>query len=161
MGIRESALNTITALTNSDFVRMVTAAGASRKASLQSIAQHIIESYAGSTLAGRQQSVKSALDELNSTVALEPTIYGTRITISYSKCVQIGRIVFVNIRCTANQGLNGNTIVTGLPVPTYTQYLTINKSLATAEIRQRQTDGIIVNGISSGDVINISGAYFL
>lgn len=68
MSIKESALNTITALTNSDFIRMVTSAGASRKATLQSIAQHIIESYAGSTLAGSQQSVKSALDALNSTL---------------------------------------------------------------------------------------------
>ena len=161
MGIRESALSTLSALTNNDFIRMVSSAGASRKATLQAIAQHIIEQYAGSSLLGKQQSVKSALDELNSTIELEPTVYGTRITIAYSKCVQIGRIVYVNIRGTANQNLNGNTIVTGLPTPTYTQYLTINKSLATAEIRQRQTDGIVANGVSNGDIINISGAYFL
>ena len=68
MSIKESALNAIAALTNSDFVRMVTSAGASRKATLQTIAQHIIENYAGSTLAGSQQSVKSALDALNSNV---------------------------------------------------------------------------------------------
>lgn len=69
MGIRESALNTIASLANGDFVRMVTAAGASRKASLQTIAQHIIENYTGSSLAGSNQSVKAALDELNSTLA--------------------------------------------------------------------------------------------
>lgn len=68
MSIKESALNTIAALTNSDFVRMVTSAGASRKATLQSIAQHIIETYAGSSLAGSNQSVKAALDGLNSTL---------------------------------------------------------------------------------------------
>lgn len=68
MSIKESALNTITALTNSDFVRMVTSAGASRKATLQNIAQHVIESYTGSSLAGKNQSVKAALDGLNSTL---------------------------------------------------------------------------------------------
>lgn len=71
MGIRESTLNTITALTNSDFVRMVTAAGASRKASLQSVAQHILETYTGTSLAGSNQSVKDAIDGLNSTFAIE------------------------------------------------------------------------------------------
>jgi len=68
MSIKESALNTIAALTNSDFVRMVTSAGASRKATLQSIASHIIETYAGSSLAGSNQSVKAAIDGLNSTL---------------------------------------------------------------------------------------------
>lgn len=70
MGIRESALNTIASLANGDFVRMVTAAGASRKASLQTIAQHIIENYTGSTLAGSSQSVKAAIDGLNSTMGV-------------------------------------------------------------------------------------------
>lgn len=76
MGIRESALSTLSALTNNDFIRMVSSAGASRKATLQAIAQHIIEQYAGSSLLGRQQSVKSALDELNSTLK-HTTVEGT------------------------------------------------------------------------------------
>lgn len=66
MGIRESALSTLSALTNNDFIRMVSSAGASRKATLQAIAQHIIENYAGSSLAGSNQSVKAAIDGLNS-----------------------------------------------------------------------------------------------
>lgn len=69
MGIRESALSTLSALTNNDFIRMVSSAGASRKATLQAIAQHIIETYAGSSLAGSNQSVKAAIDGLNSNLA--------------------------------------------------------------------------------------------
>ena len=103
MGIRESLLNTITSVADSDFVRIVTSAGASSKATVQNlfkgfesnlgaksslttsdyirvvgsdneaykqlvsdVAKKIIEDYTGSSLAGSSQSVKSALDTLNS-----------------------------------------------------------------------------------------------
>lgn len=95
MGIRESALNTITALTNGDFVRMVTAAGASRKASLQSIAQHIIENYTGSTLAGSSQSVKAAIDGLNSTtVAISQN--STYLSSVSNASYRSGKVVVLN-----------------------------------------------------------------
>lgn len=111
MGIRESALNTITALTNSDFVRMVTAAGASRKASLQSVAQHIIESYAGSTLAGRQQSVKSAIDELNSTSV--SITAGTGVTIPQNNSVRNGKLVAINAYFQCDSVTAGTAITVG------------------------------------------------
>lgn len=103
MGVRESLLNTITSVGNGDFVRIVTSAGASSKATVQNlfksfesglsaksslttsdyirvvgsdnvsykqlvsdVAKKIIENYTGSSLAGSNQSVKSALDALNS-----------------------------------------------------------------------------------------------
>lgn len=95
MGIRESALNTIASLANGDFVRMVTAAGASRKASLQTIAQHIIENYTGSTLAGSNQSIKAALDGLNSnSVAVTlNSAYGTSLS---NDSYRSGRVVILN-----------------------------------------------------------------
>ena len=66
MSIKESALNTITSIAQSDFIRAVTAAGASRRVTVANLAKAIIESYTGSSLAGGKQSVKVALDALNS-----------------------------------------------------------------------------------------------
>ena len=66
MSIKESALNAITSITQSDFIRAVTAAGASRRVTVANLAKAIIESYTGSSLAGENQSVKSALDAINS-----------------------------------------------------------------------------------------------
>ena len=106
MGVRESLLNTITSVADSDFVRIVTSAGASSKATVRNlfkgfesnlsaksslttsdyirvvgsdnesykqlvsdVAKKIIENYTGSSLAGSSQSVKSALDSLNSNLS--------------------------------------------------------------------------------------------
>ena len=66
MSIKESALNAITSITQSDFIRAVTAAGASRRVTVANLAKAIIESYTRSSLAGENQSVKAALDSLNS-----------------------------------------------------------------------------------------------
>lgn len=93
MGIRESALSTLSALTNNDFIRMVSSAGASRKATLQAIAQHIIETYAGSSLAGSNQSVKAAIDGLNSNL----TGSIKRITVTVGD-VTIGSGGYLNIK---------------------------------------------------------------
>ena len=68
MSIKESALNAITSITQSDFIRAVTAAGASRRVTVANLAKAIIESYTGSSLAGENQSVKAALDALNSNI---------------------------------------------------------------------------------------------
>lgn len=66
MGIKESALAAITTITQSDLIRAVTAAGASRRITVANLAKAIIENYTGSSLAGSSQSVKAALDSLNS-----------------------------------------------------------------------------------------------
>ena len=129
MSIKESALNAIAALTNSDFVRMVTSAGASRKATLQTIAQHIIENYAGSTLAGSQQSVKSALDALNSnstflytnTSWTKPSIDETRIAYVSGGYAERGGVVYVNITLqnipTYPFNAGAFSVVSGMPRP--------------------------------------------
>lgn len=64
MSIKESALTAITTITNSDLIRAVTSAGASRRITVSNLAKHFIENYAGSSLAGSSQSVKSALDSI-------------------------------------------------------------------------------------------------
>ena len=66
MSIKESALSAITSITQSDFIRAVTSGGASRRVTVANLAKAIIESYTGSSLAGSSQSVKSAIDSLNS-----------------------------------------------------------------------------------------------
>lgn len=111
MSIKESALNTIAELTNSDFVRMVTSAGASRKATLQSIASHIIETYAGSSLAGKSQSVKSAIDELNSTSVTITA--GTGVTIPQNNSVRNGKLVAINAYFQCESVTAGTAITVG------------------------------------------------
>ena len=66
MAIKESALAAITSIAQTDFVRMVTSAGASRRATLANIAKAIIENYTGSSLGGSTQSVKAAVDSVSS-----------------------------------------------------------------------------------------------
>ena len=73
MSIKESALTAITAISNSDFVRAVTSAGASRRITVANLAKQIVEGYTGSSLAGESQSVKAALDSLNSKTLLTLT----------------------------------------------------------------------------------------
>ena len=114
MGIRESALSTLSALTNNDFIRMVSSAGASRKATLQSIAQHIIEQYAGSSLLGKQQSVKSALDELNSTLTAKDitnSLSSSVATINRALAQRIGNVVVVQVRFTLTSAVTPTTDV--------------------------------------------------
>ena len=77
MSIKESALSAISTITQSDFIRAVTAAGASRRVTVANLAKAIIESYTGSSLAGASQSVKSAIDALNSKTATSVDITAT------------------------------------------------------------------------------------
>ena len=77
MAIKELALAAITSITQSDFVRAVTAAGASRRITVANLAKAIVENYTGSSLAGKSQSVKAALDSLNSKTALPITHIAT------------------------------------------------------------------------------------
>ena len=68
MAIRESLLDALSSIATSDFVRSVTAAGASSKVTVSNLAKTIIENYTGSTLAGSSQSIKSAIDALDTSV---------------------------------------------------------------------------------------------
>lgn len=80
MAIKESALSLITSIAQGDWIRAVTSAGASRRITVANLAKAIVESYTGSSLAGSNQSVKAALDALNSK---QPTmIGGSQVTIT-------------------------------------------------------------------------------
>lgn len=67
---QESTLTNKTTPTMTDLLRLVGSDDHSYKALVSDVAKAIIETYAGSTLAGSAQSVKSALDALNSKLGL-------------------------------------------------------------------------------------------
>lgn len=68
---KEKNLTTVTSVAAADFARLVTSAGASVKATAANLAKYVVETYNGSTVAGSAQSVKSALDSLNSKTNFE------------------------------------------------------------------------------------------
>ena len=63
---KEKNLTNVTSIAAADFARLVTSAGASVKATAANLAKYVIETYNGSSVAGSSQSVKAALDSLNS-----------------------------------------------------------------------------------------------
>lgn len=71
---KEKNLTAVTSVAAADFVRAVTSAGASVKATFANVAKYVVETYNGSTVAGSAQSVKSALDSLNSKWVVETKV---------------------------------------------------------------------------------------
>ena len=63
---KERNLPSKSTLTTSDYIRVVGSDNASYKQLVSDVAEKIIENYTGSSLAGSSQSVKSAIDALNS-----------------------------------------------------------------------------------------------
>ena len=66
MGIKEKDLPSASGVSGTDYMREVTSGGLSYKALVADVAKYIVENYNGSSLAGSSQSVKSAVDSLNS-----------------------------------------------------------------------------------------------
>ena len=66
MGIKEKDLPSASGVSGTDYMREVTSGGLSYKALVADVAKYIVENYAGSSLAGSAQSVKSAIDAVNS-----------------------------------------------------------------------------------------------
>jgi hypothetical protein len=83
--VYEKNLGSKTSLTMNDFIRVVGSNNVSYKQLVSDVADKIITTYAGATLAGSEQSVKDAIDGLNSdkqpktmskTVAGQTTVEG-------------------------------------------------------------------------------------
>ena len=66
MGVKEKVLTAVDSIASGDFLRVVTSAGYARKIDYNKLAKAIVENYAGSSLAGSSQSLKAAIDSLNS-----------------------------------------------------------------------------------------------
>lgn len=67
---KEKNLTNVTSVAAADFVRVVTSAGASVKGTMENFAKSLLTTaFSGLSLGGSQQSVKDALDSLNSNMA--------------------------------------------------------------------------------------------
>ena len=75
MGVKEKALTAASSIARGDFLRMVTGGGASRKIDYSKLAKAIVEEYNGSTIAGSAQTLKVALDSLNSKLPVGFTLF--------------------------------------------------------------------------------------
>ena len=155
MAIRESLLDALSSIATSDFVRSVTAAGASSKVTVSNLAKTIIENYTGSILAGSSQSVKSALDAIDGTyqeifpsmavpTIVNPSMFSNLLG-GYSRSgdmvlVQVG--IYVSGTFTANDYF---TALSGLPVPNTPVALSVSTNSTTSKGASAllQTDGQI------------------
>ena len=160
MSIKESALSAITSITQSDFIRAVTSAGASRRVTVANLAKAIIESYTGSSLAGRNQSVKAALDALNSKTGLALTYtsndYVTEAALNGGEAKRVGNLLLFKFNSSISNFPTGASVDN-------TQIGTIsgwNASTATNITISPQngvtSNGILLLTISNAGAITIS-----
>lgn len=157
MSIKESALTAITSVAQSDFVRAVTSAGASRRVTVANLAKAIVESYTDSSLAGSSQSVKSALDSLNSNTSRKArtiTVSSSKINSTVASADTIGNLVVVLFYFTATSAISrGETLYTiDLPANFARNYFNGKIKLA-SNTKAIQADA----AIASGEVV--SGTY--
>ena len=169
----EQNLGQKTTLTVSDYIRVVGSDNASYKQLVSDVAKKIIENYTGSSLAGSSQSVKSALDSLNSKtgnyVSDISSDYGT---VSSNSTIRIGNVVLVSLRLTLTSNAAAySQIIKGIPTSDTTDVGTI------FSIKGKKISGSAISGdvglslyrnsstlsswiaLSNGDVVDISGCY--
>lgn len=85
------------------------------KALVSAVAKKIVEDYAGSSLAGSNQSVKSALDTLNSKVDFSSSVSTSHTKASAFKFVKIGNVVNATIALTLTSALSAWDVVAVIP----------------------------------------------
>ena len=106
---KEKNLTAVTSVAAADFARVVTSAGASVKATFANIAKYIIETYNGSTVAGSAQSVKAALDSLNSKTEVTVTA-SANVVIDTNKSYRLGKILFLNVKGHTTANISNATL---------------------------------------------------
>ena len=72
--VKEKVLDAVSSIASGDFLRVVTSGGHARKIDYNLLAKAIIENYTGSSVAGSNQSVKAALDSLNSNAMMPGSV---------------------------------------------------------------------------------------
>lgn len=114
---KEKNLTAVTSVAAADFARVVTSAGASVKATFANIAKYIVETYNGSTVAGSAQSVKSALDSLNSKTAIKTSaVSGGALSGLYVS--KVGDVLYVRaIYISPSSAISAGTGVTLCTLP--------------------------------------------
>lgn len=98
---KEKNLTNVTTVAAADFIRLVTSAGASVKGTLENFAKSLLTtSFSGLSLGGSQQSVKDALDSLNSkttgSVSKASGISGG--TLDSNTLIKVGNTVYGSAR---------------------------------------------------------------
>lgn len=149
----ENNLGQKSSLTTSDYIRVVGSDNASYKQLVSDVAKKIIEDYTGSSLAGSSQSVKSALDSLNSKTAYAITSSITAsegVTLRSFTVQKVGRIAVMRIQFDVTEAkVNGDQLFTGLPEnyrPTLTTYTSVQANGGSGYLIGLQPSGNITAG---------------
>ena len=101
-------------LTVNDFIRVVGTDNVSYKQLVSDVAKKIIENYTGSSLAGSSQSVKAALDSLNSNT--QSSLSSTSGTFdSWSSVKKNGNICSLSFRMTMTSAISAWSAIFTLP----------------------------------------------
>ncbi len=117
MGIRESLLNTISSVSDSDFVRIATAAGASSKVTVSNLAKTVVENYNGSSLGGSARTIKAAIDALQTATNDHAHVY--RKARTYSN-ITIPSDGYVKIDSFADMGVSTSLYLMSITITGWT-----------------------------------------
>lgn len=152
---KEKNLTSITTVAAADFARIVTSAGASVKATAANLAKYIVETYNGSTVAGSAQSVKSALDSLNSntcsTVA-QPSTTPSTITLGTTWDVYASHDShFANLQ----MNFNVTAATSGTNIDVVTLPAAVKPSRAVYKIATTQAGNPYILNITVGGVLRV------
>lgn len=167
---KEKNLTTVTSVAAADFARLVTSAGASVKATAANLAKYVVETYNGSTVAGSAQSVKSALDSLNSKFgqyaiqSIMSNVAATYTTIDSSD----GRIVYIrldgNLRmilfhfktsaAITSGSVNLSSVIDTPKTETYSALSALGGGTGFLQISENKTLYVRTNGGASGNYFN-------
>lgn len=167
---KERNLPSKTTLTTSDFIRVVGSDNASYKQLVSDVAKKIIEDYTGSSLAGSSQSVKSALDALNSKFgqyaiqSIMSNVAATYTTIDSSD----GRIVYVcldgNLRmilfhfktsaAITSGSVNLSSVIDTPKTETYSALSALGGGTGFLQISENKTLYVRTNGGANGNYFN-------
>lgn len=163
MAIKESALSLITSIAQGDWIRAVTSAGASRRVTVANLAKAIVESYTGSSLGGYNQSVKDAIDSLN-TKTTDTLVVPSGWSVGNNFCAKKAGIVSFYLEVTngtLNSGWNTiGTLPVGYRPPNAFDTLIVDNGSSGAPIAQgKVTSAGLVQVYKSSTTTNNLRAY--
>lgn len=101
----------VTAIDASDQLFVSDGGTALAKIDYNVLAKAIIEQYTGSSVAGKAQSLKAALDTLNSKTAVNVTA-AENVTIDVNKSYKIGKMLFLSVKGHVSANIDNGNIFT-------------------------------------------------
>ena len=170
MGIRESLLNTITSVGNSDFVRIVTSAGASSKATVRNLFKGF-ESNLGAkssltdsdyirVVGSDNEAYKQSISSMKTAMGIDALNSNSDqgLTTSYASemtCFKRGNVGFLRIRDPKGLASGASTTVATLPVG-YRPELNINHYLPVRGSSYSAGIGVLIDSNGSIAFYNYS-----